>query len=242
MCKALNISESGYYRWLKNKDKSTKQQLLLVEIRKVLKEYPDNDNYGSRRMHTALAQRGIHVSVRTVVPKTLDIAGDGTCIKTKASPVGRRVCNCKDNGVFNCSCGRRFSDPNAAWGWDSSKEVYFYGYMGYFLSTYNNDLKLDLPLYFRIVDARRNDSVSAVVALQEFRELYPYLKVDSFLSDVSVVTQDHPNALAICGMSLEVSMPCGHILSQLLHFLQASAPFSSFLYIAFALSPPITGI
>lgn len=118
-----------------------------------------------------------------IVPKTLDIAGDGTCIKTKASPVGRRVCNCKDNGVFNCSCGRRFSDPNAAWGWDSSKEVYFYGYMGYFLSTYNNDLKLDLPLYFRIVDARRNDSVSAVVALQEFRELYPYLKVDSFLSD-----------------------------------------------------------
>ena len=143
MRKALNISESGYYRWLKNKDKSTKQQLLLVEIRKILKEYPDNDNYGSRRMHTALAQRGIHVSVRTVVPKTLDIAGDGTCIKTKASPVGRRVCNCKDNGVFNCPCGRRFSDPNAAWGWDSSKEVYFYGYMGYFLSTYNNDLKLD---------------------------------------------------------------------------------------------------
>lgn len=66
MCKALNISESGYYRWLKNKDKPTKQQLLLVEIRKILKEYPDNDNYGSRRMHTALAQRGIHVSVRTV--------------------------------------------------------------------------------------------------------------------------------------------------------------------------------
>lgn len=56
--------------------------------------------------------------------------------------------------------------------------------MGYFLSTYNNNLKLDLPLSFRIVDARRNDSVSAVVALQKFRELYPDLKVDSFLSDV----------------------------------------------------------
>ncbi|MDD6762019.1 MAG: hypothetical protein PUD92_00015 [Clostridiales bacterium] len=37
----------------------------------------------------------------------------------------------------------------------------------------------------RIVDARRNDSVSAVVALQEFRELYPNLKVNAFLSDAA---------------------------------------------------------
>jgi len=120
-----------------------------------------------------------------IIPASLDIAGDGTCIKTAASHYGKSTCNCKKNGIFNCNCPRKFSDPNARWGWDSSKESYFYGYMGYFLSTYNKDLKVDLPLYLRIVEANRNDSVSAVVALQEFRELYPNLKVDSFLSDAA---------------------------------------------------------
>jgi hypothetical protein len=43
--------------------------------------------------------------------------------------------------------------------------------------------KLDLPLYLRIVDAKRHDSISAVVALAEFRDLYPNLTVDTFISD-----------------------------------------------------------
>lgn len=66
MCKVLKISESGYYRWLKNRHKPTKQQLLLVEIKKILDAHPDNDNYGFRRMHTALKQNGINTSERTV--------------------------------------------------------------------------------------------------------------------------------------------------------------------------------
>ena len=56
-------------------------------------------------------------------------------------------------------------------------------FMGYFISTYCRTEKLDLPLYLRILDAKRHDSVSAVVALAEFRDLYPQLKVDTFISD-----------------------------------------------------------
>ena len=66
MCKLLKVSESGYYRWLKNRNKPTKHQLLLVEIHKVLEEHPDNDNYGYKRMTIALRQRGIIVSEQTV--------------------------------------------------------------------------------------------------------------------------------------------------------------------------------
>ncbi|WP_295091785.1 IS3 family transposase [uncultured Ruminococcus sp.] len=62
----LKISESGYYRWLKNPNKPTKQQLLLVEINIILAEHEDNNNYGVRRMHTALWQHGVQVSIRTV--------------------------------------------------------------------------------------------------------------------------------------------------------------------------------
>ena len=66
MCKALNVSESGYYRWLKNRGKKTGRQLLSVEIKSIQEEYPDNRNYGVDRILLALLQRNIHVSRRTV--------------------------------------------------------------------------------------------------------------------------------------------------------------------------------
>ena len=115
-----------------------------------------------------------------LVPLSLSISGDGTCIQTGASPFGRKTCGCSE---FSCGCPRRFSDLNATWGWDSHNERYFYGYTGYFISTYNASQKLDLPLYLRIVDAKRHDSISAVIALAEFRDLYPNLPVDTFISD-----------------------------------------------------------
>ena len=66
MCRVLKISESGYYRWLKNRNKPTARELLSVEIQAILDEHPDNDNYGVKRMNVALEQKGIHVSLRTV--------------------------------------------------------------------------------------------------------------------------------------------------------------------------------
>lgn len=66
MCKVLNISESGYYRWLKNKDKPTARQLLSVKIQEILDEYPDNENYGIDRIKTALEQKDEYVSRRTI--------------------------------------------------------------------------------------------------------------------------------------------------------------------------------
>jgi transposase len=113
----------------------------------------------------------------------VNISGDGTCMETGASPYGKKICGCNCNGTYNCDCPRRFSDPNANWGWDSHDERPFYGYTGYFLSTYDKLHKIDLPLYLRIVDARRHDSVSALVALAEFRDRYIQLHINIFISD-----------------------------------------------------------
>ena len=66
MCQILNVSESGYYRWLKNRNKPTKRQLLSVKIKEILEEHSDNDNYGVNRMQLALLQKGIETSRRTV--------------------------------------------------------------------------------------------------------------------------------------------------------------------------------
>ena len=74
ICRFLKISESGYYRWLRNQGKPSARQLLLVKIQSILSEHPDNKNYGVRRMQAALTQLGTHVSLRTVY-RTMSEAG-----------------------------------------------------------------------------------------------------------------------------------------------------------------------
>lgn len=113
----------------------------------------------------------------------LSISGDGTCIETGASSYGIKVCDCRSKDIYDCKCKRQFSDPNATWGWDSYHEKWFYGYTGFLFSAYNKSLKLDLPIFIRILEARRHDSVSAVIGLAELKELYPNFKFKYFIGD-----------------------------------------------------------
>ena len=119
-------------------------------------------------------------------PKALTIAGDGTCIESNASHLGRKLCGCgrNDGTTFRCNCPRSFTDPLATWGWDSYKERWFYGYTGYLLSVHNKALSLDLPIYMKFVEASRNDSATAVTALAHARYLYKdILGFGTFVAD-----------------------------------------------------------
>lgn len=42
--------------------------------------------------------------------KNLPVSGDGTCVNSGGSCFGNKVCNCKENGNYNCDCKRKFSD------------------------------------------------------------------------------------------------------------------------------------
>ena len=66
MCRILGVSESGYYRSLKSTRRSTRRQVLLVKIKEIIKKFPENKNYGARRIHLALQQQGEDVSYSTV--------------------------------------------------------------------------------------------------------------------------------------------------------------------------------
>lgn len=66
MCRVLSVNESGYYKWLKNKECQKKWQTLLIEIHKILDEDQNNDNYGAYRIFIALTQRGIITSLSSV--------------------------------------------------------------------------------------------------------------------------------------------------------------------------------
>jgi len=66
MCNVLGVSESGYYRSLKEKQVLKKSELLLVKIKEIIAEHPDNENYGVQRVHMALLLEGNEVSYSTV--------------------------------------------------------------------------------------------------------------------------------------------------------------------------------
>ena len=66
MCAVLPVSESGFYKWKRNKDNPKAWQKLLAEIHKILDENEENTNYGVERMRLALEQRGIKRSYSTV--------------------------------------------------------------------------------------------------------------------------------------------------------------------------------
>ncbi|WP_143099137.1 hypothetical protein [Anaeromicropila populeti] len=67
---------------------------------------------------------------------SLSAAGDGTCLPVPSSSYGIKTCTCKQDGKWNCKCNRHLSDPDARLGWDSSKEIWFYGHTIYLLSCY----------------------------------------------------------------------------------------------------------
>ncbi len=58
------MSESGYYRYLKNLGKPDKDAVLSAAIQSIIDESVFNDNYGVPRMQMALALRGQKVGIR----------------------------------------------------------------------------------------------------------------------------------------------------------------------------------
>ena len=158
-------------------------------IQKLVEQALQGRNLDSRPellMQQIFAKIGVEPSAKAGLlgdVKKLSVSGDGTCINSGGSSYGIKVCDCRKKGIFNCHCKRRFSDPGARFGWDSYHEQWYYGYSEYIISTYNKDLKCELPLYPRLVQASRFDGVSSVFALQEVQLLYDEYIIASFHGD-----------------------------------------------------------
>jgi hypothetical protein len=110
-------------------------------------------------------------------PKKLTVSGDGSLYATGGSHYGKKICHGKDR----CGCKRRFSDPEANWGWDSYRERWVFGYTAYELTA--ADGLHDLPIYIGIGQASRHDSVLGLRALSETRNLYPDFAFARFIGD-----------------------------------------------------------
>jgi len=144
------------------------------------------ENRPERLMQQIFAKVGAEPAARQGLlgnPRELAVSGDGTCVLSGGSAGGSKQCSCRQQGIFNCDCPRVFSDPYARHGWDSYHGCFFYGHSEYVLSVYNPQLKCDLPIYLRLVQASRHDSITGIVALAEFRKLHPDWHIDSFCGD-----------------------------------------------------------
>ena len=114
-------------------------------------------------------------------PDLFVFAGDGAPLETGASPYGKKICSCKDKGIYRCSCPRLYTNPTANWGWDSYHERWFYGHSLYALTAAGG--LHDLPLLLHVTQASCHDSGTFVAAYAQLRALYPELNFSAALLD-----------------------------------------------------------
>ena len=93
--KVLNVSETGYYRFVKNFGKPGKDAILSAAMQEVLDESPFNDNYGVKRMQIALVNRGIHAGKRRI---TRIMREHGWLHEPSAKTKGSDQCSDRDSG------------------------------------------------------------------------------------------------------------------------------------------------
>jgi len=111
----------------------------------------------------------------------LTLAGDGAPLETGASSLGRKICQCKKQGIYYCKCPRSYTDPKANWGWDSYHERWFYGHTLYCLTAANSFN--DLPLLIHLAQASAHDSITFVQAYAQLRSALPSFKFERALLD-----------------------------------------------------------
>jgi hypothetical protein len=113
----------------------------------------------------------------------LSIAGDGMPVQTAAQIRSKRICSCREQGIAQCSCHRKFSQPDCDIGWDSYRNKFFFGYHLY--SFVAADSPYDLPVYPRLQRASRHDATSWVVSTREFTARFPEYTWDKVLLDAA---------------------------------------------------------
>ena len=109
----------------------------------------------------------------------LALAGDGTPVATSHRERKKRICKCKENGIFDCNCDRYFSQPDCDIGWDSSRDCFYHGYDLYMLV----DSQSDLPVFPHYSCASTHDSHGFLQAFFRMGSFLPDYKVSKVLLD-----------------------------------------------------------
>lgn len=94
----------------------------------------------------------------------LTVSGDGTAVVSHSSSFGSQPSSVTDPDL------RRYSDPDADWGWDSSKKSWYFGRTLYMLCSQCKfgEAKIELPLMMKYTSAKRHDSLNFLYAFDDY--------------------------------------------------------------------------
>ena len=121
------------------------------------------------------------INQELIAPEAIRLAGDGTPVVTSAQMRKKRLCSCFDEGICDCQCDRRFSQPDCDIGWDSHRKSFYHGYDLYLLTDATSDN--DLPIFPFLSPASRHDSHGFVHTFFHMQAHLPHFNVDSLLLD-----------------------------------------------------------
>lgn len=85
MCKVLEVSEQGYYKYLKALKRPGKDEIFSAAIDEIMDASIYNDNYGADRMKIALEQKGLKFGKRRIVKQ---MRNKGLIHKPRRRPKG----------------------------------------------------------------------------------------------------------------------------------------------------------
>jgi hypothetical protein len=114
-----------------------------------------------------------------ISPGHLSLAGDGSPIETARLEHSKRICKCEKGS--DCKCKRRFSQPDCSWGWDSSRDRYFFGYHLYMFVA--SDSENDLPVFPLLERASRHDMLSFLHTFFSMKSYLPEFRIEKLLLD-----------------------------------------------------------
>lgn len=121
------------------------------------------------------ANRGLLGDLNNLV-----VCGDGSALLTGASHSGKASCQCRAQGVFRCQHPRFYQDHTANWGWDSYREVYYFGHS--FYQHIVNHRGHDLPLHILVGQASESDFTLSLKSLDRLLKAFAEHKLPVSLS------------------------------------------------------------
>ena len=156
-----------------------------------------------------IAALNVSLQNGTIDPTDLDLACDGTPVKTSERPRMHKYCpiNAKENyrrkckgmseeekrelSCYNPETGKylcetedyaglyRVSQPDTNSGYDSSRDCYFSGYHAFFYT----EVKSNLPIFQALNPGSTHDSHALIKSLGKLRAYYPNLVIKKLIAD-----------------------------------------------------------
>lgn len=127
---------------------------------------PDDFN---KILEDLLIQTGILPSIQENLITNIDnmiAAGDGTTVKTNASPAGKPTCSCHSEGIRNCEHPRLYSSPTAQFCHDHHHDCFYFGDRAYHFVT--SEGGHDFPLITIMPGGNETDYTLSLKAIDRF--------------------------------------------------------------------------